>query len=172
MKNPLLTLFRHCALRSLKGGAATGLLPLGQFRSALVIVDAAEGEEAVAKVSRSVRQFFEYQGIPVQIAAPSRKELDLIGRPKRKLRGALAAGADLLVCLDASPDGFCLTVVTIQPDGFTAEYLSRTVPARFKVGCRVLEGNVYDLVVAPPEGGAGGQAAAFAAIRDILVKIR
>jgi hypothetical protein len=86
--------------------------------------------------------------------------LDLIGRPKRKLREALAAGADLLVCLDASPDGF------------TAEYLSRTVPARFKVGCRVLEGNVYDLVVAPPEGGAGGQAAAFAAIRDILVKIR
>ena len=160
MKNPLLTLFRHCALRSLEGGAATGLLPLGQFRSALVIVDAAEGEEAVAKVSRSVRQFFEYQGIPVQIAAPSRKELDLIGRPKRKLREALAAGADLLVCLDASPDGF------------TVEYLSRTVPARFKVGCRVLEGNVYDLVVAPPEGGAGGQAAAFAAIRDILVKIR
>ena len=160
MKHPLLTLFRHCALRSLKGGAATGLLPLGQFRSALVIVDAAEGEEAVAKVSRSVRQFFEYQGIPVQIAAPSRKELDLIGRPKRKLREALAAGADLLVCLDASPDGF------------TAEYLSRTVPARFKVGCRALEGNVYDLVVAPPEGGAGGQAAAFAAIRDILVKIR
>ncbi len=160
MKHPLLTLFRHCALRSLKGGAATGLLPLGQFRSALVIVDAAEGEEAVAKVSRSVRQFFEYQGIPVQIAAPSRKELDLIGRPKRKLREALSAGADLLVCLDA------------LPDGFTAEYLSRTVPARFKVGCRVLEGNVYDLVVAPPEGGAGGQAAAFAAIRDILVKIR
>ena len=160
MKHPLLTLFRHCALRSLEGGAATGLLPLGQFRSALVIVDAAEGEEAVAKVSRSVRQFFEYQGIPVQIAAPSRKELDLIGRPKRKLREALAAGADLLVCLDASPDGF------------TAEYLSRIVPARFKVGCRVLEGNVYDLVVAPPEGGAGGQAAAFAAIRDILVKIR
>ena len=142
MKNPLLTLFRHCALRSLEGGAATGLLPLGQFRSALVIVDAAEGEEAVSKVSRSVRQFFEYQGIPVQIAAPSRKELDLIGRPKRKLREALAAGADLLVCLDASP------------------------------GCRALEGNVYDLVVAPPEGGAGGQAAAFAAIRDILVKIR
>ena len=160
MKRPLLTLFRHCALRSLKGEAATGLLPLKQFRSALVIMDAGEGEEAVAKVSRSVRQFFEYQGIPVQVVAPSKKELNCIGRPKKQLLGALAAGADLLVCLDASPEGF------------TAEYLSRALPARFKVGCRVLEGNVYDLVVAPPEGAAGGQAASFAAIRDILVKIR
>lgn len=160
MKRPLLTLFRHCALRSLEGGAPTGLLPLKQFRSAVVILNAGEGEEAVAKLSRSIRQFFEYQGIPVQLVAPSRKEVDLIGRPKKSVREALAAGADLLVCLDASPEGF------------TAEYLSRTVPARFKVGCRALDGNVYDLVVAPPEGGSGGQAASFAAIRDILVKIR
>ena len=42
MKHPLLTLFRHCALRSLKGGAATGLLPLGQFRSALVIIESTD----------------------------------------------------------------------------------------------------------------------------------
>lgn len=160
MKRPLLTLFRRLALRSLKGGAATGLLPLQQIHGAWVILDAAEGEEAASQVSRSVRQFFEYHGIPVQVIAPVGKDLDLLGRPKKKMREALAAGADLLVCLDASPEGFA------------AEYLSRAVPARFKVGCRALEGNVYDLVVTPPEGGAGGQAASFAAIRDILVKIR
>ena len=160
MKRPLLTLFRRCALRSLKGNVPTGLLPLKEFRSAMVIVDAGEGEEAVSKVSRSIRQFFEYQGVPVQIVAPSKKELDCIGRPRKRVREALAAGADLLVCLSASPDNF------------TAEYLSRCIPARFKVGCRALEDPVYDLVVAPPEGAAGGQAASFAAIRDMLVKIR
>ncbi len=160
MKRPLLTLFRRLALRSLKGETSTGLLPLQQIHGALVIVDAGEGEEAVSKLCNSVKQFFEYHGIPVQVAAPSKKELDLIGRPKKKLREALSAGADLLVCLDASPEGF------------TAEYLSRAVPARFKVGCRALEGNVYDLVVAPPSGARSGQAASFAAIRDILVKIR
>ena len=119
MKRPLLTLCRRLALRSLKGEASTGLLPLQQIRGALVIVDAGEGEEAVEQLRRSVEQFFEYHGIPVQVTAPVKKELDLIGRPKKKLREALSAGADLLVCLDASPDGFA------------AEYLSRSIPARF-----------------------------------------
>ena len=159
MKNPLLKLCRRLALRSLKEGAPTRLLPLCEVRSALVYVDGSAGED-LPLVCRNVQQFFDYQGIPVRILQPGRSELDLIGRPGKKLREGLAAGTDLLVCLNASPENF------------TAEYLSRSIPARFKVGCRALEGNVYDLVVAPPEGAGGGQAAAFAAIRDLLVKIR
>ena len=159
MKLPLLNLFRRLALRSLEPAAPTILLPLREVKSALVYVDGSEGPEAGAKIKRSVQQFFDYHGIPVRVLQPGRSELDLLGRPKGKLREELSAGTDLFVNL------------SVSPEDFTGEYLSRTVPARFKAGCRALEGNVYDLVAAPPEGGRG-QAAAFAAVRDLLVKIR
>ena len=159
MKNPFMGICRRLALRSLKASASTSLLPLKEVKGAMACLDTAEGPEAGARVKGSVQQFFDYHGIPVRILQPSRSDLDLIGRPKRKLREELSAGTDLFICLSASPEDF------------TGEYLSRSVPARFKVGCRKLE-HVYDLVVAPPEGGPGGQAAAFAAIRDLLVKIR
>ena len=159
MKNPLLNLFRRLALRSLKTTASTCLLPLSEVKSALVYVDAAEGPEVGSQVKRSVQQFFDYHGIPVRVLLPARGDLDLLGRPKRRLREELSAGTDLFVSL------------SVSPEDFTGEYLSRIVPARFKAGCRALEGSVYDLVAAPPEGGRG-QAAAFAAIRELLVKIR
>lgn len=158
MKNPILLLCRWYVLRRDRSGEPTSLLPLRKVHSVTVLVDTEAAEEDSARISRAARQFFDYQGIPVRILSPARKDLDLIGRIKGQVRGSREE--DLFISLAASPDNF------------TAEYEARCSKARFKVGRCSLPGRVFDLVVAAPESGETSQAAAFAAIKDYLNKIR
>ena len=162
MKNPILSVCRWFILRRDRSKVPTALMPLKKIRSATVFVDtSAEGEE-IGPVCRAVKQFFDYQGIPVLILCPSRQDVNLLGCLKARVRGSRKEPRreDLFISLAASPDQFA------------AAYAAACSTARFKVGCCTLPGGVYDLVVAPPADVEASQAAAFAAIKDYLNKIK
>ena len=162
MKNPILAVCRWYALRKNRRTVPTKLLPLRQVRSATVFVDTTvEGEDS-ARISRAVRQFFDYHGVPVQVICPRKEDVNLIGILKPQVRGSKEnpRQEDLFISLAGSPENFA------------AEYEARCSTARFKVGRFPLPGGVFDLVVETPESSEAGQAAAFAAIKDYLAKIR
>ena len=120
-----------------------------------------EGEDP-ARICRAVRQFFDYQGIPVLTLCPKKEDINLIGCLKKRARGDgdTPRQEDLFISLAASPENFA------------AVFEARRSTARFKVGRFQLEGGLFDLVVSMPEASEAGQAAAFAAIKDYLNKIR
>ena len=162
MKNPFLTVCRWFAVRRNRSSVPTTLLPLREVRSATVFVDTTVEGEDPARISRAVRQFFDYHGIPVQVLCPQKGDLNLLGILKERVRGTREnpRQEDLFISLAGSPENYA------------AEYEARCSTARFKVGRFQLQGGVYDLVVATPETSEAGQAAAFAAIKDYLNKIR
>ncbi|MCR4824412.1 MAG: hypothetical protein K5849_03530 [Bacteroidales bacterium] len=162
MKNPFLTVSRWFALRRNQSTVATTLLPLREVHSATVFVDTTVAGEDPARISRAIRQFFDYHGIPVLVLCPQQQDINLVGILKPRLRGSKEnpRREDLFISLAASPENFA------------AEYEARCSTARFKVGRFQLPGGVYDLVVATPETSEAGQAAAFAAIKDYLDKIQ
>ena len=166
MKNPILSFCRWLALRRSHSTVPTRLLPLKKLRSATVFVDAKDPlQEDTETVCRAVRQFFEYQGIPVRILCPQKQDIDLIGRLKPRVRGTRKEPRqeDLFVSLVPAA-GDC-----------AEEYEARCSTARFKVGRYPLSGRVYDLVVAAPadaELAQTTQMAAFSIIKDCLGKIR
>ena len=161
MKNPFLSLSRRLALRRGQSKVPTNLLPLKKVRSATVFVDTTGGEDP-EPIRRAVQQFFEYQGIPVLVFAPERRDINPIGRMKNRLRGSHRhpRNEDLFISLAASPENFA------------AEYEARCSTARCKVGRFQYPGSVFDLVVTAPGGSEPSQSAAFSAIKDFLTKIR
>ena len=161
MKNPILILIRRMALRRGQSKVPTSLLPPKKVQHATVFVDTTGGEDTTP-ILRAVQQFFEYQGIPVLVFCPEKRDINAIGRMKNRLRGSHRhpRSEDLFVSLAASPENFA------------AEYEARCSTARCKVGRFQYPGNVFDLVVTAPGGSEPSQSAAFSAIKDFLTKIR
>lgn len=161
MRNPFLILSRRMALRRDQSKVQTHLLPLKKVQTATVFIDTTGGEDPTP-VLRAVQQFFEYQGIQLQVFSPEKRDLNAIGRMKNRLRGTHRhpRKEDLFISLAASPDNFA------------AEYEARCSTARCKVGRFQYPGNVFDLVVTAPDGSEPSQSAAFSAIKDFLTKIR
>lgn len=161
MSNPFLRLFRRMALRRGRSTVPTNLLPLKKIRSATVFVDTTTGEDPTP-VCRAVRQFFDYQGIPVLVLCPQKRDVNAVGRLKNRLRGSHKnpRKEDLFLSL------------AVSPDNFAAEYEARCSTARCKVGRFQYPGAVFDLVVTAQAGSDPSQSAAFSAIKDYLTKIR
>ncbi|MBR4524682.1 MAG: hypothetical protein IKP15_03935 [Bacteroidales bacterium] len=161
MKNPLVSFCRWMALRRGRSTVPTKLLPLAKVRVAKVFVDTTVPDEDPERVCRAVQQFFDYQGIPVLILCPAKRDVNWRGFLKKRVRGSHESRQDdLFISLAASPENFA------------AEYEARCSTAIFKVGRCQLPGDVFDLVVAVPENGESSQLAAFSAIKDYLNKIR
>ncbi len=161
MKNPVLYLLRQIALQRNASHTPHSLCPLTRIHSATVLLDSSVEDAATARAS--VKQYFDYQGIPVRIIAPAKGELDLLGTLRKKVRGPRAqeGSGELFVSL---ADG---------PECFFAEYEARCSHACFKVGRRQLSGEIYDMVVLAPENSAGvSQSAVFAEIKNYLNIIR
>ena len=161
MKTPfLLNLYRQMVLRQVRSTTPTSLMPLSKVKSAAVFVDAQAGEDP-QPVCRAVQQYFDYQGIPVRILCPQKGDLTINGRMKKRARGTRESRKeDLFISLAGSPENFA------------AAFEACSSTARFKVGRFELPGAVFDLVVADPQDGEASPAAAFAAIKDFLDKIR
>ena len=139
MKNPILSVVHWYVLRRDRSKVPTTLMPLKKIKSATVYVDAEEAGEDAGPLCRAVKQFFDYQGIPVLVLCPTAQDVNLLGYLKARMRG------------------------------------SRKEPRSedlFKVGRCALPGGVFDLVVTPPGDSDASQAAAFAAIKDYLYKIK
>lgn len=161
MKNPVVTIIRRIALQQGRSTVPTTLLPLAKVRGAVVYVNAMAPDEDAGNVCHSVQQFFDYQGIPVQILCATKENLNWRGFLRKRVRGTRETRTeDLFISLATSPEDFA------------SEYEARCSPARFKVGCCQLPGNVFDLVVAVPENGESSLLALFSAIKDYLNKIR
>lgn len=161
MKNPFVLLLRLIALRRNESNTPHGLHPLNAIREATVLV--APQQEDSDAVRAAVSQFFSYNNIPVHIFCPTCKDIDLAGTIKKKSRGERAAqGAGELLISLADPE-----------DAFWAEYEARCSRACFKIGRRQLKGDVFDLVILPPESGnIPSQSAVFSEIKNYLNIIR
>lgn len=160
MKTPLLNFYRRMVLKQVRSAVPTTLLPLSKIKSVAVFVDALSGEDP-QPVCRAVQQYFDYQGIPVCILCPQKRDLTLNGRMKKRARGTRESRQeDLFISLAGSPDNFA------------AAFEAHSSTARFKVGRFESPDAVFDLVVADPQEAGASQAAVFAAIKDFLDKIR
>lgn len=161
MKNPILTFIHWIVVRRGRSTVPTALIPLSRVRDVLVFVDGTAPDEDAASICSVVRQYFDYHSIPVQILCPGKRDVNLLGILRKRVRGtAEFRQEDLFISLAGSPDNFA------------AEYEARCSTARFKVGRYQLSGDVFDLVVAVPEDGIPTQLAAFSAIKDFLNKIQ
>lgn len=160
MIDPLRYAVRKLMLHKHASTVPTRIAPLSEIHSALVFIDPlAEDAEATAN---SVRQFFNYQGIPVKVLLPQKKDITLMGMLKKKFRmdGEVPRHEDLFISLVS------------DPEHFAAEYEARCSSAFFKVGCLEYKGGIFDMIVTLPEGSEASQSATFAAIKDYLTKIR
>ncbi len=161
MKNPIVAFFRWIAVRRGRSTVPTSLIPLTKVRDALVFVDGTDPDEDTDRICCTVRQFFDYHNIPVQILCPGKRDINLWGYVRKRVRGTSEfRQEDLFISLAGSPDNFA------------AEYEARCSTARFKVGRYQLRGSVFDLVVAVPGDGESSQSSAFSAIKDFLDKIQ
>lgn len=160
MMNPLKYLLRRAALARSASRTAQCMLPLGDVRTAAVFIDA--GRPGADAAETAARKFFGGRNIELLVLRPDEGQLNYAGFMRRRFRepGGAARREDLFVTLSD------------DPLDFASEFEARCSPARFKVGCRQLSGDVFDLCVSLPEGGRPDQAAMFGAICEYLLKIK
>ncbi len=160
MINPLKYIVRCLVFRRGKSTVPHGILPLGMVSCATVLVDSSAADaDATCK---SVKQFFDYLHIRVRILCPSPSDITFAGCLKRSYRGTR---------FPASETEMFISLIDLE-DNFLSDYESTHSTAVFKVGRRQIPGNVFDMVITPPEGVVSSQCAVFAAIKDYLCKIR
>ena len=146
------TPLRKRRLRKDASAVPTGFIPLRDVRRAAVLIDSSNPEWP--SCVKMFREFCSRSGIsPLVTYADfrkfnkeavletprgvtfTRKDLNIIGKPK-KAKASLLTGecCDVFLCL-ASDGRFCI------------EYLSKAVKARFKAGRQPFDGETYNLVV-------------------------
>lgn len=158
MVGPIKYLSRVLALRKWRSKNPHSITPLSQIKSAVVLVDASADD--AASVSRSVKQFFDYKSIKVNVLCPQKEQLNYAGYIRKKYR--LFDGVrqeDLFISLLVAEEDFAL------------KFEALCSPARFKVGCCPLSEDVFDMLVCPAPGVESTQSVRFAAIKEYLCKI-
>lgn len=168
--------FRKRSLRKHESTVPTKILPLGEMKSYVAILDVEDVSynQCKTEIMNFFRRF-EINGIvffqdfrdieseerlitSIQTTI-TKKDVNWFGKPSEyKLEVMRERDPDLLLCLVENP-------------GFSIEYLARTSSARFKVGRKQLGNNVFDLVMTAPEGKEINQLECFCAVRDLLLKI-
>jgi len=133
----------------------TGMVPLSALSSAVVMFDPAEVGSAEAAASLSA--FLSSEKINVQLYAIEASNLNFYGKIRKK--APQVPSADAFISL-------------VSRENFTEEYEARRSTARFKAGCRQLEGGVYDLVVATPVWREADPRETVAKMEEILSKIK
>lgn len=169
--------FRKSSLRKHASTVQTEILPLSKIHSYVAIIDADESTFDACKTA--IMNFFRGHDIKGCVffqdfrkigsedrlitsiqTTITKKDLDWIGRPSRyKLNVLEEQAPDLFISLIKNPD-------------FAIEYMARTSKARFKIGRRQMEGNLFDLVISDPSGKDISQLDSFTAIKSYLTKIQ
>ena len=90
----------------------------------------------------------------------TKKDLDWIGRPSKYKQGVLE---------EQNPDVF---ISLIKDPEFAIEYMTKTSKARFKIGRKQMDGNLFDLVISDPAGKNISQLESWEAIKNYLGKIQ
>ncbi len=139
MENPIKYLVRRFSLRKHASYGEHRLIPLDKLHSAAVYIAKTAEYEAVCK---AVNGFFTERGIPVLILSPTAEDLNYAGYMKQQARMPEGRERDEELFISLS----------VSAEDFASEYEARCSPARFKIGCRQLKGDVFDMTVSPPEG--------------------
>lgn len=148
-------LARYIALRKNRSTTKTAILPLSRIKKAFVLIDRTEAEYELAE--KMAKEFFKGKGIEAIIIAPDKKDLGLLGRIKRKVRG------------ERQEDLF----ISLYPiNRFEAEYEAKCSSALFKVGRYSFKDNIFDLIVRNRENEFSKQWEVFETIKELLEKIK
>jgi len=151
--DPISLLARKIALRRHESLVESCILPLSEIKRATVFVDSSDPDSDPTR--KAVQDFFSSKGISVKIICPQKWDINWHGFLKQYD--------------DSEPDLF---ISLAYYENFAAEYASRCSTARFKIGRRQLEGNVFDVVIYNPEDQLPLQHVSFEAIRDFLLKVQ
>ena len=151
----MFSLARYIALRKNRSTTKTAILPLSCIKKAFILIDRTEEEYELAE--KIAEEFFKGKGIEAVIIAPDKKNLGLLGRIKRKIRGE--RHEDLFISL-------------YPANRFEAEYEAKCSGARFKVGRYSFKDNIFDLIVRDRENEISKQWEVFETIKDLLEKIK
>lgn len=169
--------FRRQSLKRHASATPTGIIPIEKIKSYAAIIDVEETSYDTCKTT--IINFFRHYEINGIIffqdfrnigngdrlitsiqTTITKKDLNWYGRPSNyKLKVLEDRDPDILICL-------------IKDPSYPIEYLVRTSHAKFKIGRRQLDGNVFDLVVQDPENKRITQLESFYAVRDLLLKIK
>ncbi len=169
-------LFRRSNLKRNSSKVPTGILPLSQIKSYVAIIDVEEPLYNTCKDqvmnyfrSRNIRGSIFFQDFrkignedrlitSIQTTI-TRKDVNWFGKPsKYKLDVMEELNPDLFICLIRDPE-------------FPIEYLVRTSKARFKVGRKQINGNLFDLVINDPKDKPITELESFKAMKSYLEKI-
>lgn len=170
-------LFRKRSLRKHASTVPTEILPLDKIKSYVAIIDVEDTsydqcKSAIMNYFRSLDirgavffQDFRKIGSEDRLITSiqttiTKKDLDWIGRPNKYKMGVLE---------EQKPDVF---ISLIKEPDFAIEYMVKTSKARFKIGRKQMDDNLFDLVVNDPAGKNISQFESWGAIRTYLEKIR
>ena len=155
----------------------TGILPLSQIKSYVAIIDVEDTSYDTCKTS--IMNFFRSLDIRGSVffqdfrkigsedrlitsiqTTITKKDLDWMGRPSKYKLGVMEKeDPDLFISLIKEPD-------------FAIEYLTKTTKARFKIGRKQMDDNLFDLVISDPAGKNISQLESWGVIKNYLGKIR
>jgi len=170
-------IFRKSSLKKHASTVPTGILPLSQIKSYVAIIDVEDTtydtcKSAILNYFRSMDirgsvffQDFRKIGSEDRLITSiqttiTKKDLDWLGRPNKYKLGVLdEQNPDLFISLIKEPD-------------FAIEYMTKTSKARFKIGRKQMDGNLFDLVINDPAGKDISQLESWSAIKNYLGKIR
>ena len=170
-------IFRKSSLKKHASTVPTGILPLSQIKSYVAIIDVEDTtydtcKSAILNYFRSMDirgsvffQDFRKIGSEDRLITSiqttiTKKDLDWLGRPNKYKLGVLdEQNPDLFISLIKEPD-------------FAIEYMTKTSKARFKIGRKQMDGNLFDLVINDPAGKVISQLESWGAIKNYLGKIR
>lgn len=163
----LTTLLRKARLRKHASKLPTGLLPLRNVRSALVIADGTE--PGCREYADRMTAFLKSNSVAVSVifidlrkirkdtvvyvngeGTITRRQVNWFGMPKLKKTGHLfSSEADLLINLRSIDD-------------YTGDFISKAAKAKFKIGTCDYPGNPFDLIVSGAGVNADGDIGAVA----------
>lgn len=170
-------IFRKSSLKKHASTVPTGILPLSKIKSYVAIIDVEDTtydtcKSAILNYFRSMDirgsvffQDFRKIGSEDRLITSiqttiTKKDLDWLGRPNKYKLGVLdEQNPDLFISLIKEPD-------------FAIEYMTKTSKARFKIGRKQMDGNLFDLVINDPAGKDISQLESWGAIKNYLGKIR
>jgi len=169
--------FRKQSLKRHASTEPTEILPLSRMKSYVAIIDVEDTSYDTCKTQ--IMNFFRKYDINGSIyfqdfrkigsedrlitsiqTTITRKDVNWYGKPSPALLKVMdELHPDLLICLIKNPE-------------YPIEYLVRTSNARFKIGRKQLEGNVFDMVFVEPEDKRIQQLESFNAMKNFLLKIQ
>lgn len=159
MIDPVRYIARKIALKKHSSTVPTHIIPVSQMRNVTVMIDAMDPDLEFTK--KDVKKFFEPYGIKPFFLTPMKWDINLMGWLKTKFRcpGGVERTEDTFISLIG------------DPDFFAAVYELHCSKAEFKIARFQVPGNVVDISLFDPESSIPRSPQAFAAIRDILMKI-